>query len=208
MVIANQPIGPRGRQGVPRLRIRACLLNEPSATLSPVQSIPEDRSEQVEEQAFIESREEMEGILREEVLGYLGVSAGEQPYVVPLNYAYTDGKITFHCALTGKKLDAIRRNPQVCFTVARQVGDVNDHGDGVPCHIDSDSVICYGRARLIEDLTEREVVLNAFHRSFRPEVADLSPQRVQQCMGVEITIAEMTGRRERDRKRTYWRFRF
>jgi uncharacterized protein len=156
---------------------------------------------------FIESREEMERILGEEVLGYLGVVDGDKPYVVPLNYAYSDGKIVFHCALEGVKLDAIRRNPVVCFTVARQTGTVRDH-TGAPCHMDSDSVICYGRARLVEDLKEREAVLNAFNRHYRPDVADLAPERIAGCMAVEITVTEMTGRHEQDRRRTYWRFAF
>lgn len=161
----------------------------------------------MDEPVFIESREEMERILREEVLGYLGLAGETQPYVVPLNYSYAAGKILFHCALTGRKLDAIRRNPRVCFTVGRQTGEVRDHA-GSPCHVDSDSVICYGRARLLDDLTERATALNAFNRRYRPEAADLPAERVEQCMAVEITITEMTGRRERDRQRTYWRSTF
>ncbi len=158
----------------------------------------------MEEPVFIESRDEMEQILREEELGYLGVVCEQQPYVVPLNYAYTAGKILFHCALTGQKLDAIRRNPYVCFTVGRQIGSVRDH-TGAPCHIDADSVVCYGRARLIEDLTEREAALNVFNRRYRPAAADLPRERIAQCMAVEITIATMTGRQERGRQRTFWR---
>ena len=158
----------------------------------------------MDEPVFIDSREEMEQILREEVLGYLGLAGDGQPYVVPLNYAYAAGKILFHCALTGQKLDAIGRNPHVCFTVGRQTGEVRDHA-GAPCHVDSDSVICYGRARLLDDLTERAAALNAFNRRYRPEAPDLPWERVEQCMAVEITIAAMTGRRERDRHRTYWR---
>jgi nitroimidazol reductase NimA-like FMN-containing flavoprotein (pyridoxamine 5'-phosphate oxidase superfamily) len=100
---------------------------------------------------FIESREEMEKLLREEVVGYLGLSMDGKPYVVPLNYGYADGKILFHCALTGKKLDYLRANPHVCFTVGRQAGEVRRHA-GDPCHVDSDSVICYGKARVVEDL--------------------------------------------------------
>ena len=107
----------------------------------------------MDEPVFIDSREEMEQILQEEVLGYLGLEGDGQPYVVPLNYAYAAGKILFHCALTGRKLDAIRRNPRVCFTVGRQIGEVRDH-TGAPCHIDSDSVVCYGWARLLDDLTD------------------------------------------------------
>ena len=77
----------------------------------------------MDEPVFINSRAEMEQILREEVLGYLGLAGESQPYVVPLNYAYTPGRILFHCALSGQKLETIRRNPRVCFTVGRQIGD-------------------------------------------------------------------------------------
>jgi len=149
----------------------------------------------------------MEQLLREEVLGYLGL-AGDQPYVVPLNYSYADGKLLFHSALTGQKLDAIRENPRVCFTVGRQTGEVRDHAGGPPCHLDSDSVVCYGRARLLEDVAERAAALNAFNRRYRPDAPDIAAERIAQCMAVEVTITEMTGRRERDRQRTYWRATF
>ncbi len=162
----------------------------------------------MDEPAFVDSREEMEQILQEESVGYLGLADDGQPYVVPLNYAYRDGKIVFHCALRGRKLDAIRRNPRVCFTVGRQVGAVRDHADGSRCHVDSDSVICYGQARLLDDLEERAAALDAYNRRFEPDAADLSRERVERCMAVEISVAEMTGRRERDRHRTYWRWVF
>ena len=42
----------------------------------------------MEEQGFIESRDEMEKLLREEEIGYLGLSLEGKPYVVPLNYHY------------------------------------------------------------------------------------------------------------------------
>jgi len=159
---------------------------------------------------FVESREEMEKLLREEVIGYLGLSMDGKPYVVPLNYAYVDGKILFHCALTGKKLDSIRANPNVCFTVGRQWGKVRRHEEGDPCHIDSESVICYGTARIIEHSQERKAALNAYNRSFTPDAEEISLDRAKECAAVEIAVSEMTGRREqqRDRKRTYWRYTF
>ena len=157
---------------------------------------------------FIVSRVEMEELLQQEVLGCLGQSAEGKPYVVPLNYAYVDGRILFHCALTGKKLDYIRANPQVCFTVARQTGRIGDHENQDPCHVDSDSVICYGTARVVEDLDERKKVLDEFNRRFRPDAEGISAERVENCAAVEIQISEMTGRRERDRVRTCWRYLF
>jgi len=37
---------------------------------------------------FLETRREMEALLREETIGYLGLAMDGAPYVVPLNYAY------------------------------------------------------------------------------------------------------------------------
>ena len=162
----------------------------------------------MQEQGFIESREEMEKLLREEEIGYLGLSLDGRPYVVPLNYTYFEGKIFFHCSLKGKKLDSLKANPQVCFTVARQLAEVREHFGGDPCHVDSDSVICYGRARMLEKLDERIKALSAFNRRFRPNAPDVTEERIKNCGVVEITISEMTGRRERERKRTCWRYVF
>ena len=162
----------------------------------------------MKEQEFIESREEMEKMLREEELGYLGLSLEGRPYVVPLNYHYAEGKIFFHCGFKGMKLDYIRSNPHVCFTVARQPGWVREHAGGNPCHVDSDSVICYGRAGVIEEIEDRKRALNAFNRRFRPEAEDIPLDRVTGCCVVEIKISEMTGRQERERKRTCWRYAF
>jgi nitroimidazol reductase NimA-like FMN-containing flavoprotein (pyridoxamine 5'-phosphate oxidase superfamily) len=162
----------------------------------------------MEEQGFIESRDEMERLLREEEIGYLGLSLNGKPYVVPLNYHSAGGKIWFHCGFKGKKLDYLKGNPEVCFVVASQAGWVREHADGNPCHVDSDSVICYGKARVLDDMDEREVALNAFNRRFRSDAADIAQERVKNCCVVEIAISEMTGRQERERKRTCWRHSF
>jgi uncharacterized protein len=162
---------------------------------------------------FIESKREMEALLRQETLGYLGLAAGGRPYVVPLNYVYTEGTILFHCALTGKKLDDIRANSQVCFTVGHQTGRVREHAGQDPCQLDSDSVICTGRARIVSSDTEaaieeRKLLLDIFSRRFDPDAAPISAKRAAKCGVVEIAIEEMTGRREREEGQTFWRHRF
>jgi len=157
---------------------------------------------------FVESRKEMEELLRAEVIGYLGLSDNGRPYVVPLNYAYVDGRILFHGSFTGKKMDCLKANPQVCFTVAWQSPGVRRHGEGDPCHVDSDSVICYGVARVIDEPEERKAVLDEFNYCFRPNADAISLESALKCSAVEITIAEMTGRREREGERIYWRHTF
>jgi nitroimidazol reductase NimA-like FMN-containing flavoprotein (pyridoxamine 5'-phosphate oxidase superfamily) len=169
------------------------------------------RREPMSDQVFLESRDEMEELLQAMSFGFLGLSLNGTPYVVPVNYSYANGMIVLHGALEGKKLDFMKTNPRVCFTVGRQVGPLRDHSVGTLCHVDSDSVICYGTARIIEDLEERKMALNAFNRRFRPDapdVPDVPIERMQKCGVVAIKILKMTGRRERDRKRTHWRYIF
>ena len=162
---------------------------------------------------FQESREEMEKILSEETIGYLGLSLDDTPYVVPLNYAYIEGRILFHCALKGKKLEYLKRNKFVCFTVARQSGAIAQHEGEKTCHTDSASVMCFGNARIIEDIPERHKALNTFNKCFRPNSDEIALERTKSCYVVEIKINKMTGRREtnrEDKKRTYtyWQYVF
>ena len=90
---------------------------------------------------------------------------------------------------------------------AIQRGDIQRHSEDV-CHPDSESVICYGTARVIDDLAERTGVLNEFNHSFRPDADPISTDSVAGCGAVEIVVDEMTGRRELGREVTCWRYRF
>jgi nitroimidazol reductase NimA-like FMN-containing flavoprotein (pyridoxamine 5'-phosphate oxidase superfamily) len=50
----------------------------------------------MEESVGVEALQEMERILREETVGYVGLSREGEAYVVPVNYFYADGTIAFH----------------------------------------------------------------------------------------------------------------
>jgi uncharacterized protein len=60
--------------------------------------------------------EQIEKVLKENVLGRIGCSAGKKTYVVPVNYVYDDKFIIAHSVM-GLKIEMMRKNPQVCFEV-------------------------------------------------------------------------------------------
>jgi hypothetical protein len=64
-----------------------------------------------------------------------------QPYVVPVGYAYAEGKIFFHTCNKGLKMNAIRRNANVCFEVDEALSDTSMFK----------SVIIFGTAKIISD---------------------------------------------------------
>ena len=154
---------------------------------------------------FINDKEPIEEMLRRKDWGLLAAAADGQPYVVPLNYAYVHDRIVFHCALEGRKLDAIAANPRVCFCVAHQDGTVQDHPGSNSCHVDNWSVTVFGRALRVTDQARQIQLANAFNRVFNPAAKDLDSKRLASCAIVEIVIDELTARREAGRKTTFWR---
>ena len=152
-------------------------------------------------------RDHMEQILTRESIGYLGLSADGETYVVPLNYTYTpDARILFHCALEGRKLDMIRANPRVCFSVSSQAGPPTEHY-GELCSTPYESVICWGEARVIDDLPERQQLLQEFQIRYgtpaKPRES-ISLESTAKCGAVEITVTHMTGRSVHAEERTRW----
>lgn len=142
-------------------------------------------------------------------MGFLGLCSNGIPYVVPMTYGYSNGKILLHCALKGMKLEYIRTNPNVCFTVGWQSGKTIRHPQGAHCKANHDSVICYGTARIIEDRDERCEVLNIFNRCLQPDAKEIDAAEVLKCLAIEIKIHKMTGRQQRKGlEHTYWEYSF
>ena len=80
----------------------------------------------------ITGRENIEPILKACKTCRVAMIADGAPYVVPLNFGYTwdESGLTlyFHSGLTGKKIDALRADPRVCFEMDTEQG-VTGEGD-------------------------------------------------------------------------------
>lgn len=77
----------------------------------------------------------------------------DYPYAVPLSYVYFNDKIYFHSSKTGHKIDAITKNPKVCFTVIDEDNIVSEKYTSY-----FRSVLAFGKARIVEG----DEWLNAF----------------------------------------------
>ena len=142
------------------------------------------------------SSEECEQILRDATSGVLAVSGDDgYPYAVPVSHVYRDGKIVFHGAKEGHKLDAIRRNDKVSFCVIAQ--DEVMPKERTTAYI---SVIVFGRARIVEDEAGLRRIAGMvgekfspdFPRECREETDEVIAANTMLC--VEITVEHMTGK--------------
>lgn len=69
----------------------------------------------------------------------------DYPYAVPLNYVYFNGKIYFHSAKAGHKMDAMTKNTKVSFAVIDEDTIVSEEYTSY-----FRSVIVFGKARIVE----------------------------------------------------------
>jgi nitroimidazol reductase NimA-like FMN-containing flavoprotein (pyridoxamine 5'-phosphate oxidase superfamily) len=127
-------------------------------------------------------------------VGRLGMLLADGPYVVPVGYAYSKGKIVFHTCNTGQKMKTLRRHPNVCFEVDEALSDGSMYK----------SVIIFGVAEILDDPPSMIPYLQALIDKYRvPAPFDeymSKPERnrdkelaaVRICV---ITPTKITGRR-------------
>ncbi len=139
-------------------------------------------------------------LLKEAQVGRLATCSGDQPYIVPISFVYEDGRIIFHGARTGKKMDNIAANSQVSF----EVDESEFVPDDDPCrlHWKFRSVVVSGKARVLEDPDEVVSALQLLVEKYAPGKGMLiSRERTESYDNlalVEIIVEELTERVDTD----------
>ena len=139
-------------------------------------------------------------LLRSEKRGVLSVIGdGGYPYGTPMNHFYNDedGKLYFHCAMEGHKLDAVRANDKVCFTVLSE--PVRNPGEWWNCFT---SVVCFGRIDEVKDEQRKNALLRTLGAKLFPAGYDIEAdmaKNAHRALILELTIDHMSGKKVREK---------
>ena len=131
------------------------------------------------------------------------------PYVIPLSFGYSlnNGvlELYFHCAHVGKKLDCIRKNPNVAFSMCVE-NRIEIHED-VYCKSGRfyASVVGQGKAEIVEDSAEKCHGLSllmerqAADSAHSPQAAathkfEFTPEQAATVTVFKITSTSFTGK--------------
>lgn len=141
--------------------------------------------------------QEIEDVLKENVIGRIGCHANGQTYIVPISYAY-DGRCIYIHTYEGKKIEMMRQNPQICFEV-----------DTFKDLANWKSVIAWGTFEEIKDEDERRSALKILLNRSLPIVSSVtthlgedwpfqSEESIANIDGlvIKFTLHEKTGRFE------------
>ena len=144
------------------------------------------------------SQQEAEAVLGRGTSGVLSLLGDEgYPYGVPLSYVYENGKLYFHCAKEGHKLDAIRRESKCSFCVI-------DQDRVVPEEFTTyfRSVIVFGQVRILEEEPEKQSAIEKLALRYCPGEASGREREIQKgwnglCM-LEMTVESLTGKEAKE----------
>ena len=140
------------------------------------------------------SDEESVGILQRSTSGTLALLGDNgYPYAVPISYVYSEGKLYFHSALTGHKVDAIRNYDKASFCVI-------DKDDVQPEKYTTyfRSVIAFGRIRIIEDEVEKLDIVRLFGNRYNPNQDEALQKEIEhglnRMLAIRFDIEHLTGK--------------
>lgn len=134
-------------------------------------------------------------LLKSERRGILAVNGDNgYPYAIPVNYFYDEenGKIYFHGARVGHKVDALRASDKVCFTV------FGNERIGEPAWAPfMQSVVVFGRCHLMEDQNAAIARVKQFAMKYYPDEAEADEVIAMEGRAVqmfEIKIEHLSGK--------------
>lgn len=141
----------------------------------------------------ITDRSVLEAIIENASVCRLGMIDDSRPYVVPLCYGYQDKTVFIHSALQGKKIDAIRKNPQVCLQFDVHT-EIIKSDRACKWGVKYQSVIAFGCAEILENISDKTTALNIIVRHYSDRCQPFESNRLKDTAIIKIKIENMTGK--------------
>jgi hypothetical protein len=140
------------------------------------------------------SNEESIAILEKTTAGTLALLGdNDYPYAVPISYVYNGGKLYFHSALSGHKVDAIRKCDRASFCVIEQ-DDVQPKKYTTFFR----SVIAFGRIHIIDDEQEKTETARMLGNRYNPNDDESLRQEMEKgfsrMLMIRFDIEHLTGK--------------
>ena len=142
----------------------------------------------------------MTALLNSAPVGRLGtIGRDGWPNIKPLNFAYHDWRIYFHCASEGEKLEEIRRDQRVCFEVDLPIAYVKGTGEN-PCRASYlyRSIIIRGKALIVDDPAEKRRGLDLLMAKYQPEggYGAYQEEKLSITTVVRIEVDDISGKED------------
>ena len=117
------------------------------------------------------------------------------PYVLPMNFGFEEDYIYFHSAQTGRKIDVLRNNPNVCisFSTDEKLKWVNKE---VACSwgMSYRSVLACGKVEFVDDFDQKEEALKVIMKTYSEINFTFNAPAVRDVLVFRVKIEKLHGR--------------
>jgi nitroimidazol reductase NimA-like FMN-containing flavoprotein (pyridoxamine 5'-phosphate oxidase superfamily) len=141
----------------------------------------------------IKDRAVIDAIIRQCLVCRLGLSDGEEPYVVPLCFGYDGEALYFHSASEGRKIDILRKNSRICFEFDIPEG-MREAEQGCRWGIKYRSVIGFGTAEIVDDQEGKRRALEIVMAQYSGKEYIFPEDVVTKTAVIKVVIARVTGK--------------
>ncbi|MEW5684127.1 MAG: pyridoxamine 5'-phosphate oxidase family protein [Pseudomonadota bacterium] len=125
------------------------------------------------------------------VMAHVGYVIDGQPFVTPTAYWREGRKLYWHGAAASRMLETVAEGAPVCVTVSFLDGLVVGRS-GITHSLNYRSAMCFGRARLIEDLAEVRAAMDAFiDRLYAGRPIKLRPTTDEELRRIKLVEMEI-----------------
>ena len=108
----------------------------------------------------IESREEIDRIIRRSQVCRIALAIDNMPYIVPVSFGYDGESIYIRTAKEGKKIIYIKNNNNICFEFEHNVKLFIDPDNPCKWTFSYESVIGFGKIYELKSIEQRENGMN------------------------------------------------
>ena len=145
----------------------------------------------------ITDEQQLRSILDSAKVLRLGLAVDNVPYIYPMNYGYRmeEGRLTLylHSAAKGRKLEILRKNPNVCFELDC---DYVPFEGRVACQygLSYSAVSGRGRAVLVEDVEEKMEAMRSLMKTQTGKDFSFNERLVSIVSVIRVDVSEYTAK--------------
>jgi uncharacterized protein len=145
---------------------------------------------------IIESREEIDQIIRSCKTCFVSLCDDNIPYVVPMNFALDNDVVILHMAKSGRKWDILTHNPRVCINwISGEKIAWQDMEVGCSYRVKSKSVIVEGTAEIIEEYQEKMDCMQKIMAQYSPMTFTFNAPAIKNVGVVKIRILAVSAKK-------------
>ncbi|MBN2175835.1 MAG: pyridoxamine 5'-phosphate oxidase family protein [Bacteroidales bacterium] len=141
-------------------------------------------------------QEEIDRVIKKCDACYMGmVDTSGNPYVIPMNFGYKSGEIFLHSAQTGKKIDILQKNNQVCVAFSTD-HELRWQSEKVACSYGMKyrSVVAFGKVVFIEDYDQKVDALNVIMSQYTDREFSYNAPAVKDVNVFKVVVEKFEGK--------------